>query len=48
MLVKYKDQIFEEKLGKEFQLEKELQSFFEENLESIIGYKFLDTEFMLD
>lgn len=30
---------------KDFKNEKELQTFFENNLEKILGYRFIDTEF---
>jgi len=32
---------------KDFKNEKELQSFFESNIETILGYKFIDTEFIV-
>ena len=32
---------------KDFKTEKELQTFFENNLEKILGYKFIDTEFVV-
>lgn len=32
---------------KDFKNEKELQSFFESNIEMILGYKFIDTEFIV-
>lgn len=32
---------------KDFKNEKELQTFFENNIESILGYKFIDTEFVV-
>lgn len=32
---------------KDFKNEKELQTFFESNIESVLGYKFIDTEFIV-
>lgn len=32
---------------KDFKNEKELQNFFENNIETILGYKFIDTEFLV-
>ena len=32
---------------KDFKNEKELQTFFENNIESVLGYKFIDTEFIV-
>ena len=32
---------------KDFKNEKELQTFFEDNIETILGYKFIDTEFIV-
>ena len=32
---------------KDFKNEKELQNFFENNIETILGYKFIDTEFVV-
>ncbi len=32
---------------KDFKNEKELQNFFENNIETILGYKFIDTEFIV-
>ena len=32
---------------KDFKNEKELQTFFENNIESVLGYKFIDTEFVV-
>ena len=32
---------------KDFKNEKELQNFFENNIEAILGYKFIDTEFVV-
>lgn len=32
---------------KDFKNEKELQNFFENNIEAILGYKFIDTEFVI-
>lgn len=32
---------------KDFKNEKELQTFFENNIENILGYKFIDTEFVI-
>lgn len=32
---------------KDFKNEKELQTFFENNIENVLGYKFLDTEFVV-
>ena len=32
---------------KDFKNEKELQNFFENNIETILGYKFIDTELIV-
>ena len=48
MLVKYQNNKLEKIFIDEFKLEKELQTFFEENLFELTGYKFLSTEFAIE
>lgn len=48
MLVKYQNSKIENILIDEFRLEKELQTFFEENMFELTGYKFLATEFSIE
>ena len=48
MLVKYSDGKLENILANDFLLERDLQKFFEVNMQEITGYKFLKTEFAVD
>ena len=44
MIYKYNKELKQ----KDFDNEKELQTYFENNLEKILGIKFIDTEFWID
>lgn len=48
MLVKYQNNKLEKILIDEFKLEKELQTFFENNMFELTGYKFLATEYSIE
>ena len=48
MLVEYTNGVYAEKKNIDFALEKDLQKFFETNIEKITGYRFLVSEFAVD